>query len=97
MKLMKRIEVLRKVVSTLDDRQTYSVGSILHLALEQGCVAKRDLLRLRLSLSRLAQQYDFPVEGDALINLKNQAPVPSWLGHRWKQAVVGPTIGGTHG
>ena len=43
--------------------------------------------RVRITLGRLSNNHDFPLGGDGLVIVKGQAPIPGWLGSRWKAAL----------
>ena len=45
--------------------------------------------RIRITLGRLTKNRNFPPEGDGMIRLPKQAPVPAWFGWRWRLAAKG--------
>ena len=76
----------------LDDGAVYCPSSIVAhgemLGLFDGCQdVKFAKQRVRITLGRMSQNKDFPVGGDGLVILKGQAPIPGWLGSRWKDAL----------
>lgn len=84
------------IIHHLNDHKAYTPASIVNFAIESGLIdlcmeeKKVDLQilkrRIRITLGRFANNHNFPDEGDGLVTLKGQAPVPGWMGWRWKEA-----------
>lgn len=87
-------------VLCLDDHRAYTPASIVANGLAEGLFAEdgpyADVIRkkglqvlkrrIRITLGRFANNHCFPDEGDALVTIAGQAPVPGWMGWRWKTA-----------
>lgn len=82
----------RPFLAVLCDDQLYSPAAIVRHGQKLGLfkpglkgeALKHAKLRIRITFARLAQNHKFPEYGDGLVKLPGQAPVPGWLGKRWK-------------
>ncbi len=93
------------ILAALNDHDLYSpaliartakdedlLGSLLEEETNEALVQKR----IRVAMIRSSKIYGFPPEGDGLVRLVGQAPVPGWFGWRWKKILKGkkPMPGG---
>ena len=82
------------LIEALDDDQLYTPATIVNFALANKLIkatAPQDIRlerqRIRISLGRFSNNHQFPDEGDGMVKIKGQAPIPGWFGWRWKAAV----------
>ena len=91
---------LQALVMALNDHELYSPGSISLFAVDHGFVPDNQRAihqKLRIRFSTLAQEHmDKP---DGYLSNPGQAPIPAWLGWRWKQVhqQLSQMDGGKHG
>lgn len=80
-------------IRALKDDQLYNAATIAILGRDLGLFGKNldfqserlKMQRVRISLGRLASLANFPDQGDGLVKIREQAPIPGWFGSRWKQ------------
>jgi len=83
----------RKIIANLQAEQLYSPASIARFAQEKQLLStesERQLARrrLRLCLGRMThnKREEFPEQGDGIVRLLGQPPLPGWFGWRWRRA-----------
>jgi len=84
------------VIANLKDDCLYSPASIARFAHENEFFdysspeeLKQILMRIRLSMGRLANYHAFPNHGDGQVVTPGQRPLPAWFGWRWKIILEG--------
>ena len=96
-KVMGRPMKYRDLLEKLDVYDLYSPAAIARfgreanyidatLSPEPQALASR---RIRITFVRLTQNRSFPPEGDGMICLPKQRPMPAWFGWRWHLAARG--------
>ena len=82
------------IIVALDDEKLYTPAAIADLALELGFSDRNPnvdqklfRLRIRIAMSRLCSNWDFPKHGDGMIQRKGQPTTPAWSGSRWKATI----------
>lgn len=78
------------ILKELNDEEVYTAVTIAYFARDRGLLdpnqGERDAMqRIRITLTRLADLHEFPVEGDRVILIRDKIPSPAWLGWRWKR------------
>jgi hypothetical protein len=75
------------LVGLLNPDDLYAPASIARFALDNGLVKNHagNYQRIRINMSRWADRYAFPDEGDGTVFLKGRAPTPGWFGRRWAE------------
>ncbi len=85
-----------RILTALDNEEIYSPAAIARFARDHGflkgdeATIRLDMQRIRIALGRLSNNRSFPDEGDGLVAVKGQKPIPGWYGSRWKRAVSPP-------
>jgi len=74
------------ILMALDDHDLYTPASITWEAVIRGFIEDNPTAkqRVRITLSRLSRNHQFPRKGDGQVSLRGQAPTVGWWGHRWK-------------
>ncbi len=81
-------------IKHLIDEHIYSPATIAIYAGSNGLLKATDPAgirlekqRIRITMGRFSNNHDFPDQGDGIVTLPGQAPVPGWFGWRWKAAL----------
>ena len=82
-------ELLRR----LDRKTVYTPALIVRVTEQSGWFSpdivpeQRPKIRLKMrhTFAIYARKHKFPAEGDGLVKIPRQAPVPGWYGHRWQE------------
>lgn len=82
------------ILRSLEDGELYSPAKVARYAEEKGLIRGEDAKslalerqRVRIAMGRWANLKEFPDDGDGLVCLKGQAPIPGWFGWRWKASL----------
>jgi len=78
----------------LKDEQIYTPATIAAFAEANGLLKevttagiKLEKQRIRITMGRFSNNHGFPDQGDGMVTMPGQAPVPGWFGWRWKSAL----------
>lgn len=84
---------LLTLLTALPDNELFSPSTIVSFAVETSLLPKEagvgqglSKQRLRVSLTRLMHNQNFPNQGDGNITINGQAPFSGWFGKHWKKA-----------
>ena len=83
-----------KIIAALEEDGLYTPSGIARFAEENGFLTDDDLSspekkrlamqRIRICFGRVSDNHKFPDEGDGMVTIRGQAPVPGWFGWRWQ-------------
>lgn len=85
----------KQVLDALNPTTLYTPGMIAKMAAERNLLpmdpkgsleVRLTIQRVRIAMSRLCYNRQFPKHGDGIVTIHGQAPMPAWYGWRWQAA-----------